>query len=105
MSDDLGFAIPPFDPGEALQKLKRELRALGLTERQGASEQERVFERRSSAIARARIDNGAIAAARVRKPSRSSPEWQTKALRSSADVRDFVNDLKKQLAQWSDRDD
>lgn len=105
MSDDLGFAAPPFDTGEALQKLKRELRALGLTERQGANEQERLFERRASLIAKARIDGSVIAAGRVRKPSRSSPEWQTKALRSSADVRDFVNDLKKQLAQWSDRDD
>ncbi len=105
MSDDFGFAAPPFDTGEALQKLKRELRALGLAERQGADAHERLFERRTSPIAKARIDGEVISAARVRKPSRSSPEWQTKALRSSAEVRDFVADLKKQLAQWSDRDD
>ena len=41
----------------------------------------------------------------VRKPSRNSPEWQARTLKTSADVRDFTQHLKKQLAQWSDRDD
>ncbi|WP_088283294.1 hypothetical protein [Ideonella sp. A 288] len=99
MSDDFAFAAPPFDPGEALQRLKRELRDLGLAERDGR------FERRGVAMARASVDDGALLAARVRKPSRNSPEWQARTLRSSADVRDFVADLKKQLALWSDRDD
>ena len=57
------------------------------------------------AIARAVIDGDALRAARVKRPSRTSPEWQERRLRSSADVRDFVADLKKQLALWSDRDD
>ena len=99
MSDDFGFALPPFKPDEALQALRRELRALGLTAREG------LFERRGSVIARAVVDGAMIRAARVRRPPRSSPEWLDKPLRSSADVRDFVADLKKQLAQWSDSDD
>ena len=99
MSDDFGFAPPPFQPEESLQKLQRELRDLGLTERAGR------FERRGVAIARAAIDGTVIRAARVKRPSRSSPEWLDKVLRSSADARDFVADLRKQLAQWSDRDD
>ena len=99
MSDDLGFAPPPFKPDEALQKLQRDLRGLGLTERAGR------FERRGTPIARAAIEGAVIRAARVKRPSRSSPEWLDKVLRSSADARDFVADLKKQLAQWSDRDD
>jgi hypothetical protein len=99
MSDDLGLALPPFQPDEALQKLRRELRGLGLTEREGR------FERRGVAIARAAVNGGALRAARVRRPSRNSPEWLDKALGSSADLRDFVADLKRQLAQWSDRDD
>ena len=41
----------------------------------------------------------------VKRPSRSSPEWSDKTLRDSAAVRDFVADLKKKLATWSDRDD
>ena len=99
MSEDFSFAPPPFKPDEALQKLQRELRDLGLTERAGR------FERRGAAIARAVVDGAVIRAARVKRPSRSSPEWQDKVLRSSADARDFVADLKQQLAQWSDRDD
>ena len=37
MSEEFGFAPPPFKPDEALQKLRRELRELGLTEREGLS--------------------------------------------------------------------
>ena len=99
MPDDLGFAVPAFKPDEALQRLKRDLRDLGLVERDGR------FERRGSAIARAAVEGDLLRAARVKRPSRTSPEWIDKRLRSAADVRDFVADLKKQLAQWSDRDD
>ena len=99
MSPDEFFAAPPFKPDEALQRLRRDLRELGLAERAG------VFERRGSAIAKAALDGTAIAAAVVRKPTRGSPEWQPRTLRTGADVRDFVADLKKRLAAWSDRDD
>jgi hypothetical protein len=99
MSEESGFAPPPFKPDEALQRLKRELRELGLAEREGR------FERRGLVVARAAVDGDLVRAARVRRPSRSSVEWQERALRSSADVRDFVADLKRQLALWSDRDD
>ena len=99
MSDDLGFALPAFKPDEALQQLRRGLRDLGLVEREGR------FERRGSVIARAAVDGATLRAARVNRPSRTSPQWIEKTLRSAADVRDFIADLKKQLAQWSDRDD
>lgn len=97
--DDWGIALPAFKPDDALAGLKRSLREAGLAERAG------VFERRGVAIARAAVDGGAIAAAVVKKPSRSSPEWQPKTLKSGADVRDFVADLKRKLASWSDRDE
>ncbi|MGI9153003.1 MAG: hypothetical protein ACR2IY_03895 [Rubrivivax sp.] len=100
MSDDAwGFAPPPFQSDEALQRLRRDLKDLGLTERAG------VFERRGVAIARASLSQGHLEAAVVRKPSRNSPEWQPRTLKTSAEVRDFTQHLKKQLAQWSDRDD
>ncbi len=99
MSDNDFFAPPRFNPDEALQRLKRDLRALGLTERAG------LFERRGSAIAKAALDGGDIAAARVRRPVRSSPEWQVKRIKTNADLRDFVFDLKRALAQWGDQDD
>ena len=99
MSDDFGFAAPLFKADEALINLTRNLRDLDLTARAG------LFERRGLAIARAVVDGNTLVAARVKRPSRTSPEWLPKTLCSSADVRDFLTDLKKQLAQWSDRDD
>ena len=97
--DDLGFAPPPFKPDDALQRLKRELRELGLAEREGR------FECRGVQIARAAIDGAALKVASVKKPSRNSPEWQERTLRDGAAQRDFVAELKRKLASWSDRDD
>jgi hypothetical protein len=99
MSEDSGFAPPPFKPDEALQRLKRDLRDAGLTEREG------IFERRGSRIARVAVDGAVITAETVKRPSRSSPEFQARTLKSSADVRDYVAELKKQLATWRDSDD
>ena len=96
--DDLGFAPPPFDPTAALQTLGRELRALGLTEREGR------YERRGQQIARTRLVDGQLQAAMVRQPGRT-PEWQTRTIGQAAQVRDFVAELKKRMAGWSDRDD
>jgi hypothetical protein len=98
VSEDF-FAPPPFKPDEALLRLKRELRDMGLAERDGR------FERRGVAIARVAIEGGVLQAAVVRKPSRSSPEWRSSTLAGSAAVRDFAAVLKKQLASWSDVDD
>ena len=97
--DDFGFAPPAFKPDDAIAGLKRSLRDLGLAEREGR------FERRGVAVARAAVDGATIAAAVVRRPSRSSPEWQPRTLTSGADVRDFVAHVKRQLAAWGDRDD
>jgi hypothetical protein len=94
-----GFEPPPFKPDEALQRMRRELREAGLTEREGG------FERRGLLIARVAIDGAALKAETVKHPSRTSPEWRARTLTSSADVRDYVTELKKKLAAWSDRDD
>lgn len=98
MSEDF-FAPPPFKADEALQRARRELRALGLAEREGR------FERAGVAIARLAVDGGVLKAGVVRRPSRNSPEWTEKTLRDGAALRDFVADLKKKLASWSDRDE
>ena len=98
--DDLGgFAPPLFDPDAALQRMRRELRDLGLVEREGR------FERRGVAIAQAAVDDSALRVAVVRKPSRNSPEWLTKTVISSAAARDVVADLKRKLNAWEDGDD
>jgi len=98
-ADDLGFAPPTFKPDEALSRLRRELRDMGLAEREG------VFERRGLAIARVRIDGAALAAAIVERPSRAGPRWRDRNLNDNAAVRDFSAELKKALASWGNRDD
>jgi len=97
MSDDF-FAPPPFRPDEALQRARRELRELGLTEREGR------FERKGQAIARVAVDGATLRAGIVKRPGRS-PEWTEKTLRDAAALRDFVAELKQKLAGWSDRDE
>jgi hypothetical protein len=97
MSDDF-FAPPPFKPDAGLQQLKRELRALGLTEREGQ------FERRGQPVARVALDGAQLRAARVRQPARS-PQWMEKNIQDHAGLRDFVAELKRELARWGDRDD
>lgn len=100
MSDDgFGFAVPAFKPDEALQRARRDLRELGLTERSGQ------FERAGVAIAKLSVDGSALSASVVKRPSRSSPEWTHKTLSNSAMLRDWTAELKKKLAGWSARDD
>jgi hypothetical protein len=93
-----GFAPPPFKPDEALQRLKRDLREVGLTERNG------VFERRGTAITRVSVDGAHIKVETVKRPSRS-PDWQARTMKTSGELRDYVAELKKKLAGWSDTDD
>ena len=96
--EDPGFAPPPFNVAEGLQKLQRELRALGLSERQGS------FERRGQVLVQAAHKEGRLQVSVAKRPARS-PEWQHRELRSGADLRDLLADLKKRLAQWNERDD
>ncbi|MDN3922203.1 hypothetical protein [Roseateles violae] len=98
MSEEWGFAAPPFKPEEALQRLRRDLRELGLNEREGR------FERRGTPIARAAVDGATLKVAIVKRPSRT-PEWAEKTLKDSAQLRDFVALLKKSLSGWSDVDE
>ena len=59
-----------------------------------------------STIARLHVEAGKLHASRVKRPSRNSPEWQaSQLLGSSAQVRDFIAEVKARLAQWTDRDD
>lgn len=99
MTEDWGFAPPPFNAEDALQRLRRDAREMGLTERAG------VFERKGLAIAKFQLADGVLAAAVVKKPQRSGPDWQSKTLKSGAEVRDFSAELKKKLSAWSDHDE
>lgn len=101
--DEPGPATPwgNFQPEEALQRARRELRALGLRERAGGNAQQGYqWEKSGMALARLRVDGATLAAAVVRRPSQSSADWQTRTLRHSADLRDHLAALKRQLSAW-----
>ncbi len=99
MSEEtFGFAPPPFKPDEGLQRLRRELRGLGLEEREGA------FERRGLRLARVAIENGQLSGAIAKLPARS-PDWQSRHIGSSAELREFLAELKKRMAGWSSERD
>ena len=98
MSEDFGFAAPPFDAEAGLARLQRELRQLGLSEREGA------FQRRDLAWARASLEDGVLGAALARQPARR-PDWQPRQIRNNAELRDFVAALKRRLAESRDKDD
>lgn len=91
------FAPPAFRPEAALQRLRRELRDAGLTEREGR------FEHRGQAVARAALsaDGQSLAVALAKRPART-PEWQERSLRGSAQLRDWLAEVKQRLAAARD---
>ena len=97
MDDDF-FAPPAFQPEAALAGLRRSLRELRLTEREGR------FEWRGQPVVELSLDGGAIAARRVRQPARS-PEWTRTTLKNAAEVRRYLEDTRRQLERWNERDE
>lgn len=102
MSTDF-FAPPPFKPAEALVGLRRELRDLKLAERSGGEAVR--FELAGSTVlelqAQADERGEHLAARLARRPART-PEWETRSLRSSADVRALLDEIRRRLARWDD---
>lgn len=96
MSTDDFFAPPAFKPDDALQRLQRELRGLGLTERAGT------FERQGQAWVQAKIGPSVLEVALAKAPART-PQWQARTLKDSAQLRDFIAAVKQQLARFDDR--
>lgn len=94
MADDF-FAPPAFKPDEALVQLKRSLRDLRALAERGAG-----FELKGQAVVELAVDGSTIRARVAKRPARS-PEWESRALKSSADVRQFAADVKKRLEAWS----
>jgi hypothetical protein len=98
MAEDF-FAPPPFKAHDGHERLRRELREAGLSDKGG------VFERRGLPVARAVLDGPhAINVALAKLPARS-PQWLNRTLHNSAELRDWLAQAKKHLAQWNDRDD
>lgn len=104
MNDDLSgfFALPPFKANEAVVALRRQLRELKPLTEKGTAAPWR-FEFRSQPCVTLRVsDDGAVIEAEWTPKLSSRPQWHKQALRSSADVRKFVDQLKLQMKRWED---
>ena len=97
MPDDFGFAPPPFNPDNALLQLKRSLRDLKLAERGNG------FELRGKRVVELVVD-GAQINARLARRLMLTPQWDTQAVKSAADQRKLLDEVKKRLARWADED-
>ncbi len=98
MTDDF-FAPPPVKAHDGHERLRRDLREAGLQDKGG------VFSWHGLAVARLAVDTPTtLNVALARHPARN-PEWQNRTLRNSAELRDWLALVKKNLAEWNDRDD
>jgi hypothetical protein len=98
VSDDgWGIPAPAFKADEALVQLKRALRDLKLAERGNA------YELRGKRVVELSIDGSTIAA-KVARRLALTPEWDRVAIKSAAEQRKFVDDIRKRLARWETED-
>ncbi|TAL21086.1 MAG: hypothetical protein EPO01_12080 [Aquabacterium sp.] len=93
------FALPAFKPQDALVNLRRQLRELKLTERAGGELVR--FELAGDTVVELKAEADAIAARIARRPART-PEWDSRRIASSADLRAFADDAKKRVSRWND---
>ena len=94
MSNDDFFIPPPaFKADDALVQIRRALRDLKLTERGNA------FESHGKRVVEVSLEAGAVAA-KIARRAMLTPEWDRLTLRSVADQRKFVDEVKKRLARW-----
>jgi hypothetical protein len=91
--NDESWSLPAFKPDEALVTLKRSLRDLKLAERGNA------FELRGKRVVELTVDGGAIQAKLARRLM-LTPEWDRMAVKSAADQRKLVDEVKKRIAKW-----
>jgi hypothetical protein len=95
--DDFGFAPPPFNAENSLQQLQRAMRDNKLTSRGNG------FELRGKPVIELEVEQGAIAARLARRLA-VTPEWDRFSIKSAADQRKLIVEVKKRLARWADED-
>ena len=94
MSDDF-FAPPPFNPETARATLARALRDLKLAERGGA------FEFNGQPVVKATADGAVLKLDVVKRPVRS-PDWEHAQASDHAQLRRFIDDVKRRVARWNE---
>jgi len=95
--DDWGFAPPPFNAEQALLQLQRAMRDCKLAARGKG------FELRGKEVVELEREGDAIAARVVRKLA-LTPEWDAFTVKSAAEQRKLIDEVKKRLARWLDED-
>ncbi len=93
-----GFAPPPFKAEEALVQLKRALRDLGLKERDSG------FEQAGKKVLEFELGEAQIAVRLAQRLQAHTPNWDRSTLKSAADQRKLLDEVKKRLARWRDED-
>ena len=91
--DDFGFATPPFNADNALVTIKRALRDMKLAERGNA------YEMRGKRVVELAVEGAAINA-RLARRLMLTPEWDRLAVKSAADQRKLLDEVKKRLSKW-----
>ena len=87
------FAPPPFSAENALVTIKRALRDLKLAERGNA------YELRGKRVVELSID-GATINAKLARRLMLTPEWDRMAVKSAAEQRKLLDEVKKRLGKW-----
>ncbi|HET7524997.1 MAG TPA: hypothetical protein VFK10_03565 [Burkholderiaceae bacterium] len=95
--DDRAFAPAPFDANQSLLQLQRAMRDCRLAARGKG------FELRGKAVVELEAHDGMIAARLVRRLV-NTPEWDSFTIRSAADQRKLIDEVRKRLARWADDD-
>ena len=107
MSDELSdfFALPAFQPDEALVKLRRDLRELKPLQEQGGGGTPARFALKGLTVIELQVapDAPAIQVRQAKRPSQR-PEWTTHTLSSSAEVRKWIDGVRLALKRWDDED-
>ncbi|AKJ31498.1 hypothetical protein [Caldimonas brevitalea] len=90
------FTPPPFKPAEALVQLKRSLR-----ETRPLAERGEGFDFQGQRVIELALDGAVLSAKLAKRPARS-PDWETRALTTAAQVRQFVDEVKRRVERWGD---
>ena len=100
VSDDneFGFSLPAFDAGNALQQMRRALRDMRLAERGDT------FELAGRKVVQLAREDGSVTARIARRPTTGSPEWDRQSVRSGADQRRLLDEVKRRLERWQRED-
>ena len=92
-TDNFSIAPPPFDAEAALVQLRRSLRDLRLTERGSG------FELRGKRVVEVALEDGVLST-RLARRLMNTPEWDRQLIRSGADQRKLIEEVKRRLERW-----